>query len=233
MNLKTVLGKLVIVKCLRKLKNNISLKKRNKRLLSDGYSTLSLINDISNKIQIPLWIEWGTLLGYLRDGKLIEHDYDLDFATFELNEKDYNVLYNELLKNNFELVRQFKLSDKIVSETYRRNNVLVDIDFATLENETLNLFEYDVEDDTEIRKNSNCYFYDRMGGYKYSFPLFNIEHGTFSNGTKCIIPTNIEQHIKYLYGENWKLPDKSFYWKNLNNYTYLGNEGFITGWRKD
>ncbi|MCK5260582.1 MAG: LicD family protein [Thermoplasmatales archaeon] len=43
---------------------------------------LKEIKGVHDKYQIPFWLEYGSLLGAVRGGKIIDGDYDIDLATF-------------------------------------------------------------------------------------------------------------------------------------------------------
>ena len=57
-----------------------------------------VLREILNNININYCIENGTLLGAYRNKKFISHDDDFDFAVFIKNEKDADILYNQIYK---------------------------------------------------------------------------------------------------------------------------------------
>lgn len=209
------------------------LKEKCARMHEKGNEILLLVNDVIDNTGIILWIEWGTLLGYIREGKLIDHDYDLDFATWELRPDEYKKLVSSLEGKGFFLVRQFKNRDSIVSETYQYKGVLVDIDYCQKSKEKCVFYEYDIEKDTIIHKDKKTYRYEKLGVYIYSFPVFRVEKTKFQNGIECYVPENVDSQIAYRYGEDWKIPNPEHNWKDLNNYEYIGSVPRFTGWRKD
>lgn len=209
------------------------LKKRCAQMHEKGQEVLLLVNNIINNTGIILWIEWGTLLGYIREGKLIDHDYDLDFATWELEPNEYKRLSSSLKEKGFSLVRQFKNGDSIVSETYQYKGVLVDIDYCQRSGKKCVFYEYDIEKDTIIHKEGRTYRYEKLGVYIYSFPTFRVVKTQFQNGIECYIPENTDIQIVYRYGKDWRIPNPEHDWKDLNNYEYIGSVPRFTGWRKD
>jgi len=52
----------------------------NKNFKMKGKSTMLIALQALDEIGLFYWIEFGTLLGIIRDGKLIDHDTDLDFG---------------------------------------------------------------------------------------------------------------------------------------------------------
>ena len=58
------------------------------------------IVDILDANKIEYWLYFGTLLGAIREGKLICYDFDLDFALFNKDNKRIKKLLKEFIKNN-------------------------------------------------------------------------------------------------------------------------------------
>jgi len=48
---------------------------------------LNEVKEVFDKLGIRCWLDWGTLLGAVRDGKLIEWEHDVDLGTMEDWEK--------------------------------------------------------------------------------------------------------------------------------------------------
>ena len=68
------------------------------------YTNLKKSIDLFDKHDIKYWATWGTLLGCVRDKKIIEHDDDVDLA---MTTDGYNRLL-ECIKNKDELFQEFK-----------------------------------------------------------------------------------------------------------------------------
>ena len=233
MQIRRVIGSFFLVRALREYLFRKKMKRRGKCLQLHGYECITKIDEIGNSLGIKLWIEWGTLLGFVREGALIGHDYDLDFATLILSSDLYNSFYKSLCANGFVLIRQFKYNDIIISETYSYKNVHVDIDYCLHENGKIVNYEYDVKNDTKIKKDKTGYHYENLGAYIYTFNDFSLVRGKFKNQIECYIPDDAEEHICYAYGQNWKTPDKNSDWKSLNNYEYSEDDNKLTGWMKE
>ena len=65
-----------------KIRKNVNVKKR-LIILKDLYN---IILDSIKDTDIKLFLTYGTLLGKIRENKIICYDYDLDFG---INEKDF------------------------------------------------------------------------------------------------------------------------------------------------
>ena len=94
-------------------------------------------------------------------------------------------------------------------------------------------YEYDIKTGTKIKKDKTGYHYENLGAYIFTLNDFPLVRGKFRNQIECYIPENAEEHIRYLYGQNWKTPDKNSNWKLLNNYEYSEEDNKLTGWMKE
>lgn len=233
MQIRRVIGSFLGVRVLREFLFKKKMQRQARRLQLYGYESIAKIDEIGNSLGIQLWIEWGTLLGFVREGALIGHDYDLDFATLILSSDLYGSFYKSLRSEGFILVRQFKYDGIIISETYLYKNVHIDIDYCSYENGRIVNYEYDIKTGTKIKKDKTGYHYENLGAYIFTLNDFPLVRGKFRNQIECYIPENAEEHIRYLYGQNWKTPDKNSNWKLLNNYEYSEEDNKLTGWMKE
>ena len=87
---------------------------------------ITIIN-LFNGNNIPYWICHGTLLGIIRDNKLIEWDHDIDIAVWaDTVKKEY--ITNLISKANFKLRQGFMVKDDIISFD-KDGGRIVDINF--------------------------------------------------------------------------------------------------------
>ena len=196
-----------------------------------GYEIIRIIDQIGNECGIDIWVEWGTLLGLIRGGELISHDYDIDFATFFESDESYMALTTRLGEKGFYKTRHFAYKGKIVSETYDYHGTLVDIDYCIHDANEVLLTEYDVGSSTLISKRNGRYYYKQMDVMKYHAPKFTICRAEYKNGTACNVPTDAEKHIEFLYGKDWKTPNPNFDCKKLDNYEIIEADNEFEGWR--
>lgn len=158
--------------------------------------TNKIIIEISKILKdIPHYYTFGTLLGIVRDGRLIPWDDDIDVAIFA---KDFEKVKNELVKSveKFEALFDVKIILRMYSngnpasiniECFERGKKLFIINFDCM---------YVVNDMVEQELNITPYkFFD---GYdEYPFNGFNIR-----------IPKNYEEYLEYTYGD-WKIIKKN------------------------
>lgn len=64
--------------------------------------TLQLLKDLFDKHNIEFWLNYGTLLGAVRDKRFIRWDNDIDLSTWNINRDKLEILAKELDKKGFE-----------------------------------------------------------------------------------------------------------------------------------
>ncbi len=96
--------------------------------------------EIFDKHKITYWLDWGTLLGAIRDKKIIEFDDDLDLSTFSYNWEKVNSILPEFEQKEFKVINISRI--KFDKGFYHESIILerfgydVDLYFYQLKNET-------------------------------------------------------------------------------------------------
>lgn len=165
----------------------------------NGAYVLLKINEILVREKIMFWLDFGTLLGIYRDGKLIKNDIDIDIAIFY---SDYADKTKEVLtKNGFKFIRRLETTKddcQCLEETYRMKNINVDIFYYHTKEEFAfcHLFPLNANGTRDVRE-------IRMSKFKLTKITFldNIFY----------IPDNTELRLKETYGDQWQIPDKNWY----------------------
>jgi len=134
---------------------------------------------IMEKNNIPYWLCHGTLLGIIRDNKLIDWDKDIDFA----------VWYSENLKNkikNIMIDNKYVLKSKYIDDgslTFKKNNSIeVDINFYKIKK--INSLGETAYVKFFVPKNNFCKIIDALSlanNYKGKFKFFINKLNIFSN----------------------------------------------------
>lgn len=169
------------------------------------YKILNLIQQIFDAKKIPFWLEYGTLLGAVRNGKLIEWDKDVDIGIWYTDIG--KVLRTESwFADKHYYLRQDKNGNFTIGKRMEHGIVrLVDI------------FLFKKVDDWIIR----VY---RKGNYKGErrFKEFDVRakdwhYSQFKyiylNGKPFIVPLFAEKSLDFTYGKSWKTPIKKTKYK--------------------
>ncbi|WP_432450717.1 adenylyltransferase/cytidyltransferase family protein [Aliiroseovarius marinus] len=155
-------------------------------------NVLSVLSKYSDKV----FLNSGTLLGVVRDGKLIDHDDDVDLAVvLEASSQEeagraFNQLQQELIAHGYARPHKPKQGgyDAIIKFDVG-DGMVFDLFPAWIEGDKLNVYPY------------------LLGEAKSSdlLPLKTCEI------TGLPIPSNPERLLEVNYGENWRTPDR--YWR--------------------
>ena len=200
--------------------------KRAKLLQTNGLMALQNTVDILKEHRIYYWIDSGTLLGILRDGKFIENDTDIDIAIVI---EDATNLYQILQNNGYNI--WYYYDDK-----YGNKNLI-------------RAEKYNVGIDFEIFfKNGNKYFYDaprslpslikthdnnKKAVLRFEFNSSYIEHlvkYTFKDIT-FNIPADHNQYFSTYYS-NWKVKTKKtnyldgYFSKSVEKYNHHNESAY-------
>lgn len=82
---------------------------------------LKITRDALDKLKITYWLSCGTLLGAMRNNKLIAWDDDIDIATFEIGAAVFQQLKQILKQNKLQIIPMF-FGHKIIP--LKSNNVI-------------------------------------------------------------------------------------------------------------
>ena len=99
----------------------------NKRFLSHGEEVLAKVGDVFSELGITWWLEYGTLLGAVREHDFITHDVDIDIGLWH---QDYDQNIEEIfLKYGFCKKRAFLIDNGKYGreETFSYKGVDVDL----------------------------------------------------------------------------------------------------------
>ena len=196
----------------RKIVDRRAEKKEQKRLSGrvetireKGTDVVKTIEDALTESGLIYFATCGTLLGLIRENRLLRNDYDLDYAVLIEKEEDWIRLENALIEAGFDKIRHFTLEGKVTEQTYR-NTDGIEIDF----------FGHFIIDD-EI-----CFYsYDKLENVEYpsedSWSAYILRNGKYV-GVKKIstdvgvvtVPENAEEYLTYNYNDNWRIPDPHF-----------------------
>ncbi len=133
------------------------------------------------------WLDFGTLLGFYRDGKIIDWDSDLDVG----------ILYEDFYKNKENIERRISergfYMTKVSDNFYRVN-------LSNINKLHCDIFLFKKDENSIYR----THFVEYKSKHDEIFPLnkkkfFNIEFN---------VPNNIEFFLETRYGDKWNIPIK-------------------------
>ena len=161
------------------------------------------ITEISRELQkagAEFFLDFGTLLGITREGKIISWDDDIDMGIYITDKFSWDDLEKAMNSLGYKKNHQFILEGRVTEHNYSKGDIYVD------------LFLHEEKDG-----HSFSYVYDRRDGKEYPSPKYwsVMVHKTPSitgtvpvekDGAYYNIPVNAEEYLAAVYGENWKTP---------------------------
>lgn len=197
-------------RCLLHYKNRIA----HKRFLQHAPEALAAAKRAFEKSGTSFWLDFGSLLGCVRDSGVIAHDFDLDLA---MRIEDFTPdLQRALFDEGFLVKRYFRVhtqeqqaqesqpqmpETKIVEVALIYKGIArIDIFLRHLNN------TYCLKYIDEAHKAQNLY---KVRRYSFALaPYFEIRNFL---GVKVNIPANADSYLAYLYGADYLVPNE--YWK--------------------
>ncbi len=195
---------------------NMMKKRQNKiederRIIFQKYSLEALqeVNKILANENIEFWLDYGTLLGAIRDNDFIAHDLDLDFGMF-YNENEIKKVEHIFEENNIKKHREFLLEGKIVEQTYSYKGLCFDIFYYFTDKNEMWTYGFTYRKN-KLKKISegNKDISEGFEGMRYFTKKRGLEGYTFK-GMDCLVPENPHEYLRCNYGENYMTPIKEW-----------------------
>jgi len=168
----------------------------------------TVINDVQRLFskyseKIDFFFGFGTLLGIIRDGKLISSDMDIDLVVF-FNDDDEIMKFRSFLHDNsFTRLYSCKIKELgITQDAFLFKDIMIDINYAKkYENKYCNYLFYDLPD----VKNKIIVF-----PFSFKNTILHEFENNYIN-----VPSCPEKYLSEIYGEDWKEPNPNYiYWEN-------------------
>lgn len=159
-------------------------------------AVVRLLRDLEEKAGVPVYICYGTLLGAVRDGKLIGHDNDIDLAY--VSDHAYPV---DVVREGYRVERALREAGWVVRRgSGVRLNVRLRLDDGSMR--YVDVFtSHWVEGVIYIPSDT---------GFELPrdviLPLTTVE----LMGRQVPAPAQPERLLRETYGDNWRVPDPSF-----------------------
>ena len=158
---------------------------------------LRKISKVFSDLNIPFFLSSGTCLGYYRENKFIDYDYDIDIGVFY---EDYTPkILDKLKEYGFKIYRfSGNIDDGCEFSFYYPNTIIG-------KKAKLDLFIH--------YKNENKIYWTAFAKkknnmkIKYQVPRFTLKEADFM-GVPVYIPSPTREYIESHYGKDWYKPKK-------------------------
>ena len=170
---------------IKNIKNNI--KPQQKKYFSDKNAEQALLNlkEMLDNSNIPFFLVSGTLLGCIRENKILPHDKDLDIGVFSEKINKERLIKTILYSGFFEILPT-RISEQV--KLKHHNGTYIDI------------FIHNKKDE---------YIWHYAAKIKWFNTPFNLKKIKFLN-TEFLVPENTDQYLIENYGQDWTVPKVDF-----------------------
>ena len=201
------------------------LKDRKIAIKNDGFASITEIDKTLSAVNCVHFVDFGTLLGFVREGKLLAWDFDVDFGVKIDNGFTWQALGMLMNSISFSLVKQFSFHGVVTEQTYARNGVFVDF-FRHFDSDSGSYY-YVYFNDTEQEEGSTDLKIKVTTTVRLTETAkLPVEGGVVS------VPKEYEQYLVDVYGENWRVPDPDWKPAAKPNVRFLEEPGTLTEFKE-
>ncbi len=156
------------------------------------------------KIGIPFFLSSGTCLGYLREGKFLDHDYDIDIGVMakDCDKKCVRRIIKEMKKQGFWHYRTFGTYDSGLELSFWLPKTPMGR-FAKIDIFIHYLAQDEGQD--KIYWTSQAPVWAGKKPIKYQVDKFDLKKVKFM-GCNVYVPNPTEKYIENHYGKDWRIP---------------------------
>ena len=166
------------------------------------------VSKILNETNVDYWIEGGTLLGAVRDGKLIPWDHDLDLGMKFTTDREMKELIRRLKGSFYVSVKGFSTKENIWQlGDYRLLKVYPKRLLFLKEKLCLDLFVYYRKTLPGTQEEAYLYCVWGHNAYHRTEHFDALDRIEFY-GRQIPVPGSTEQFLETKYGADWRTPKK-------------------------
>lgn len=173
-----------------------------------GIETIEAIQNIMEPLGIPFFFDMGTLLGIVREGRLLGHDLDIDSAVIPNSKDDIQRITEWLIQQGCVHKYRYEVEGVgVVEDSFTMNGIKFDVNYY-YRNEECDVCYLG------YRAPEKNYEEGTMNAVRLSCPRIEKITNIHFGDCDVNIPSNPEQYLANRYGDNWRVPDKGYiYWK--------------------
>ncbi len=194
-----VLSKLVADRQKREIEKRIAVMKEK------GNLSVKEIETALSDSGITYFATCGTLLGLIRENRLLSNDYDMDYAILVESTDSWKKLEKTMQGIGYELIRHFSLGGRVTEHTYRsKDGIEIDFFGHFIEDGELCFYSYDKLPEVKYPSEKHWSAYILRNGAYAGVKRIETQIGTVT------VPVNAEEYLTYNYNDDWRIPDPNF-----------------------
>lgn len=179
-----------------------SIPKKRRLLQKNGLALLKLLDDTFEGIGVKYFVDYGTLLGIIRENGFIKSDDDVDVTICD-PEIDAHMLVRRFLEKGLEFIHALEYRGRTRIVSFRWRGTSVDFYLREWSNDRSEYWIYGIYFDPRITYPGEEWNSCRRVCYPIS-----LEPKRFTfKGIQIYIPYGAEEHLAFEYGKNWRTPD--------------------------
>ena len=200
----SALGKKVYP-CIQWVYRLVAIPLKRYRLRRYGVGMLERLHATLTQNNVDYYLDFGTLLGIVRENDFIRHDDDIDLTIVEKDANPRQIL-KVLLNNGFDFIHAMKVGGRIVEFSVAYKKLSADFFFYIPVNRPSCVGICGVYFDPTVK-------YDNPNQNNYRVWFFPDDIKTRISqfkGTSVKIPVDAEKLLEFEYGKGWRLPIKDW-----------------------
>lgn len=176
-----------------------------------GLESLKQVKEAFQEIKREFWLDYGTLLGAVREKDFIGHDADIDVATFFTGNDDAKKFEKLMIQKGFEKSREFWRDEKIVEETYLYKGVNLDVFYYYSGDEKDKIHCYTLEEgEHSVYQKLTDHTLVTGLSVKKVFVTFSKVKWIDFKGEQFPVPENYHQYLVDNYGPTYMIKDENW-----------------------
>ena len=189
------------------------------RLQKNGVVMLKKIHDVLNNNNIDYYVDFGTLLGVIREHDFIKHDDDIDL-TIICTEVDPRQILRLMLADGFVFIHAMMVKERIVEFSVSYRGLSADVFFYIPVQKQNKVGICGVYFDPTFK-----YDAPNLNNYRVWFFPNDIKTKEITfKGIKICVPTSPEDVLEFEYGKGWRFPVKDWVADDLSShYQVMGD----------
>lgn len=190
------------MKLVKKIWKYLHVKRKQMYMKKYAVEALEKLYEISSKRNVPIWLEFGTLLGAVREKGFIPHDDDIDLGMFAEN-FNYQI-ERDLYDADFTILRLFNL--RYASRPNEKSLSEIALCYKGLQ---IDIFFFE-----KCGNNRTCHSFipsgfNKWAAYEIRFPFDKFKKIGFL-GTEFLVPDKAEECLRCYYGDDFMIPDPNY-----------------------
>lgn len=173
-------------------------------LKTTGMEALQQVEKALSNTNAKFFLNFGSLLGMIRDGKFMGHDNDIDFGVIIDENFGWDDLEAALGAYGMKKIKQFTFCGEFTEQTYAYKDLTMDF-FKHGEDEANSISHTCYRREGFIYNSAKEYHVKRFRFYKFK----GITTMTV-DGVEFHIPNEAETYMASVYGEGWRVPDPNW-----------------------